>query len=61
MPRTCDIEFMSHGDYMCPCMYPENGWYFVCSAQSKPLHIFAHTMYLVLANELHILVILTLT
>ena len=41
---------MSHGEYMCPCIYPENGWYVVCSVQSKPLHIFAHTMYLMLIN-----------
>ena len=50
MPRTWDMEFMSHGEYMCPCIYPENGWYVVCSAQSKPFHIFAHTIYLVLIN-----------
>ena len=51
MPRTWDIEFMSHGEYVCPYVYSENGWYFVSSTQSKLFHIFPYTLYLVRMNS----------
>ena len=45
MPQTWDIEFMSLGESVRPCVYPENWWYF-----SKQFHILAHAMYFVLMN-----------